>query len=446
MVRETPYRETHRPQFHFTARSGWLNDPNGLVFHDGEYHLFFQHNPTSVEWGNMTWGHAVSDDLVHWRQLDDAIRPYGGGTIFSGSAVVDHDNMSRLGSGSVPPLVAFFTHARPPFGQALAYSLDHGRTWSLHEGGRHVVENQGLDAGERDPKVFWHRPSAQWIMVLWVAHGKVRLFRSADLKHWRRASDFDADGFFECPDLFELDVDGEPGQRKWVLHDAALRYWLGTFDGTTFTPEAGPLQGDLGPHFYAAQTWNNVDRRCIQIAWMRGGRYPDMPFNQQMSFPCTLHLRRVGGRLQLCRWPVEEIKSLHATRFALRDVRLRPGDAPLRIAPGERHFDVEMEIHIDAGATASIIACGQTVHCSRSQQGHRLLSCDRSAELRSNDAKLRVRLLVDRTSVELFANGGALSMTSCVLPARTNGICLSALHGKVRVASLTLHRLRSVWD
>ncbi len=147
-----PYAERYRPQFHFSARENWLNDPNGCVFHDGEYHLFFQRNPAGLKWGNMTWGHAVSTDLVHWRELPKALEPYDDGTIFSGSAVVDPENTSGFGHPGLPPLVAAFTFAKKPFGQALAFSTDKGRSWSLHDGGRPVVPNQGLDESERDPK------------------------------------------------------------------------------------------------------------------------------------------------------------------------------------------------------------------------------------------------------------------------------------------------------
>jgi sucrose-6-phosphate hydrolase SacC (GH32 family) len=445
MLSEDLYRETHRPQFHFTARRGWLNDPNGLVFHDGEYHLFFQHNPASVEWGNMTWGHAVSDDLVRWRQLDNAIRPYGGGTIFSGSVVVDHGNSSELGRGNVAPLVALFTHARPPFGQALAYSLDRGRAWSLFESGRHVVGNQGLDAGERDPKVFWHEASRKWVMVLWVAHGKARLFHSDNLKEWRHASDFDGDGFFECPDLFEADVDGEPAQSKWVLHDAALRYWVGTFDGTTFRPEAGSLRGDLGGNFYAAQTWNNVDRRRIQIAWMRGGTYPGMPFNQQMSFPCTLSLRRTAAGLRLCRWPVREIEALYAQRFEWRDVAMGYGDnAPVGIEGSL--FDAEIDLRIASGSVG-VETPGPQIICSRLADGYRVSCGAENVHVSDFDGRLHLRLLVDRTSLEVFANRGEGSMSFCFLPgAGKNELNILCRGGSAVVQTLVLHHLRSIWE
>ena len=246
MPLETIYTEQYRPQFHFTARTNWLNDPNGCVFYDGEYHLFFQHNPTGLEWGNMTWGHAVSGDLIHWHQLPHALLPYGDGTIFSGSAVVDSANGSGLGSGSTGPLIATFTHARKPFGQAIASSTDRGRTWQLYAAGQHAVPNQGLAEDERDPKIFWHAASRHWIMVLWVCRNQIRFFKSADLLKWHATSDFVGDGFYECPDIFPLPVDGNRNDIKWILADAAFHYWVGDFDGQSFTAQEGPLRPEAG--------------------------------------------------------------------------------------------------------------------------------------------------------------------------------------------------------
>ena len=159
---DVAYSQSHRPQFHFTSRKNWLNDPNGLVYHDGEYHMFFQHNPLDVHWGNMTWGHAVSRDMVHWVQFPHAILPYDGGTIFSGTAAVDQDNTLGVRQGDVKTIVAAFTFAREPFGQSLAYSTDRGRTFRLWNQGKPVVPNNGYDAQERDPKIFWHEPSQKW--------------------------------------------------------------------------------------------------------------------------------------------------------------------------------------------------------------------------------------------------------------------------------------------
>jgi len=442
MPDNNPYAERYRPQFHFSARKNWLNDPNGCVFANGEYHLFFQHNPTGLQWGNMTWGHAVSADLVHWRQLPNAIAPYDNGTIYSGSAVMDLHNSSGFGKEGAPPLVAAFTHARNPFGQALAFSTDHGRTWSLHEGGRHVVPNQGLDDGERDPKVLWHPPSRRWVMALWVRMGLVRFFTSRDLKQWTHASDFSGDGFYECPDLFALPVDGNPRNVKWVLLDAAFDYWLGSFDGIRFVPEAGPLRGDFGANFYAAQTWNNTGRRVVQIGWMQKGEYPNMPFNQQMSFPCELSLRTTREGMRVCRMPVEEIKALHVGSDVISNRVLSAGEE----VPTGRHgdlFDITAEIDAPSDAAFGIRLHGLDIACV---DGH-IRCLGKEAPLAVHDQKVSLRILVDRTSIELYAQGGELCMSSCFLPLEEDTtICCHSDAGTIRVRKLVVNRLCSAWE
>jgi fructan beta-fructosidase len=431
--------ERYRPQFHFTSDRNWLNDPNGCVYYEGEYHLCFQHNPKATEWGNMTWGHALSPDLVHWQQLPDAIAPYGEGTIFSGTAVVDAANTSGFQEGEWKPLVALFTHTTKAAGQALAYSTDKGRTWKLSNEGRHVVPNQGLDAGERDPKVLWHAPTRKWVMVLWVKLGTARIFTSDNLKTWEHASDFEAPGFFECPDLFELAVDGNPKDRRWVIHDAAFSYWIGSFDGRSFKAAAGPYRGDVGSGFYAAQSWNNVPDRVVQIAWMRGGNYPGMPFNQQMSFPCELELRTTSEGVRLCRWPVKEISTLYAETVTIRDKTLKPGDNPLSGVKGEL-FDVEMTI-----VPGKCQEFGLRLHDQAVVWADGKLSCmGAAAPLPPVDGKVRLRLLVDRTSLEVFGNGGEVSISSCMLPKElTTEPDLYAKGGAARIEKIVVRKLRA---
>lgn len=441
---EPLYQETYRPQFHFTAARGWLNDPNGLVFHAGEYHLFFQHNPLGTEWGNMTWGHAVSRDLLRWQQLSNAIEPYDEGTIWSGSAVVDVTDTSGLARGGEPPLVAFFTHARRPFGQAMAYSLDRGRTFHLYGNGRHLVPNQGLSDDERDPQVLWYAPSRQWVMVLWVRQGAARFFVSHDLIHWEWASDFEAPGFFECPDLFELPVNGSQEERKWVLHDAALRYWVGEFDGCTFQAEEGPLQVEYGPHFYAAQTWDGTPGRRVQIAWMRGGVYPDMPFNQQMSCPCDLSLHHTPEGVRLFRYPVAEIERLRCDTLFEGGCILTPGDSPAFAVRGTL-LDIGCSIRVDTAAEIALRVYDQEVRYDT--RTGLLLCAGRQAPLAlAPDGTLSLRVLVDRTSLEVFGNGGAVSMAACFVPqAAETGVTLAGEGGAAEVERLSIYRLESIW-
>jgi fructan beta-fructosidase len=260
------YQEPFRPQFHFSPAKNWMNDPNGLVYYKGEYHLFYQHNPFGDTWGHMSWGHAVSRDLVHWEHLPVAIPEQGNEAIFSGSAVVDRHNTSGLGTRRNPPMVAIYTSAYPDDQQqSLAYSTDRGRTWTKYSG------NPVLDDADRefrDPKVFWYEPERKWVMVLAKAvQRKVAIYESKDLKSWRHLSDFGpanaVAGIWECPDLFQLPVDGDRRNKKWVMvvslnpgsiaGGSGTQYFVGDFDGTRFTadnvkpytPPAGEVYEDF---------------------------------------------------------------------------------------------------------------------------------------------------------------------------------------------------------
>ena len=442
MPRKAEFNERYRPQFHFTARENWLNDPNGCVYCDGVYHLFFQHNPKGRDWGNMSWGHAVSTDLVHWHQLANAIEPYDGGTIFSGSAVADTENRSGFGRGQAGPLVAAFTHARNPFGQAIAFSNDKGNTWELYGHGRHVVPNQGLDDSDRDPKILWHAASRKWIMVLWVQLGRVRFFTSGDLKQWRHAGDFIGEDFYECPDLFALPVDGNPHNVKWVLLDAAFKYWIGSFDGNHFLPEAGPFRGDFGGNFYAAQTWNNTGARIIQIGWMRGGEYPGMPFNQQMSFPCELAIRTTPAGIRLVRMPVATIENLRIGHDTVSNSTLHSGEE-LTIGKHWDLFDITAEIEMPPHAGFGIRLHELDISCANG----RIRCLGKEAPLSASTNVVSLRLLVDRTSIEVYVSRGEVCMSSCFLPSEkdTNVRCYAG-NDPIHVRSLTVHRLRSAWE
>jgi len=439
-----PYNETFRPRFHFTCRSGWLNDPNGLVYYRGEYHLFFQHNPQGTEWGNMTWGHAVSKDLLHWQQLPDAIEPYDGGMIFSGSAAVDGHNSAGLQDGPRKTMVALFTHACKPSGQALAYSCDKGRSWKLFNEGRHVLPNQGFDLQERDPRLLWHEQSGRWIMALWVKQDTARFFCSDDLKQWSFASDFTAPDFFECPDLFELPLIESPHIKKWILHDASFRYWIGSFDGITFSPESGPFRGDYGNNFYAAQTWNNVAGRKIQIAWMRDGIYPNMPFNQQMSFPCELTLGHTPAGMRIFRKPVAELNLLRDRILFNDGFILKEGINPLEGINGDV-FDIRCRFLPSSAAALVLKLYDQEI---RYHFKNRVLSASGChAPLMPVNGEIEMQVLVDRTSLELFGNGGEVSLSSCFVPqSPKTGLELLAENGAVEVKLFTVYKLKSIWN
>jgi fructan beta-fructosidase len=452
--REQPanlYDEVYRPQFHFSTATGWLNDPNGLVYYDGEYHLFFQHNPYGVTWGNMTWGHAVSPDLVHWKELDDAIHPDRLGTIFSGSAVVDRNNTTGFQTGEHKPIVCIYTSAGgtsqssqgQPFAQSIAYSNDRGRTWKKYDKNP-VLPN--VVGSNRDPKVVWHEPSRRWIMVLFLDKNDFGFFASADLKSWERLQTITVPGCGECPDFFEIAIDGE-ARKKWVFTAANDQYLVGDFDGRRFTPDAPtPRPGNWGKNYYAVQTYSDIpasDSRRIQIAWMKGGQYPGMPFNQQMSFPGELRLRRFPAGLRLCRTPIKEIELLHARQHRWTDLTLREGENPLQDIQGDL-FDIRVELE-SAGATDLAFRIrGESL--TWSAKDRKLSWQDSSAPLVTADGRLKLQILVDRTSFEVFANDGLVAMTGCFVPPSTDKtLRLHSSGGAAKIRSLEVFELRSAW-
>jgi len=444
---EKLYDERYRPQFHFSARKNWLNDPNGLVFYNGEYHLFFQHNPAGIQWGNMTWGHAVSPDLLHWKQLDNAILPDRLGTIYSGSAVVDWNNTAGFQTGKEKVLVAMYTAAEAngqKYVQCIAYSNDRGRTWTKYD------KNPVLPyiaPANRDPKLIWHAPTKQWIVALYLIGQDYALFTSPDLKSFTRLQNVPPFGNGECPDFYPMPVDGNSAQIKWVFSGANGRYVTGDFDGHKFvldTPHAQPM--DWGKNYYAAQTYSDIpvtDGRRIQIAWMAGGVFPRMPFNQQMSFPTELKLQRFPEGLRICRTPVREIELLHADPHEWHDLTVKPGDNPLAAVHGDL-FDIRAEIEPGAATAVGFNIRGHQVAYRIADQ--KLTCLGGTAAVPLANQRLSLQILVDRSSLEVFANNGYVAMTSCFVPDPKNqSLEFYALGGNAKLIHLQTFEIRSVW-
>jgi len=427
--------EALRPRFHFTARRGWLNDPNGLFFHAGTYHLFFQHDPDpgGRAGENMHWGHAVSTDLMEWTERPVALFPDAGfGQKYSGGAVVDRDNDSGLQEGSQPPILLFHTAVGPRgFVQCLAYSVDGGESFRQHDRNPLLPE---LVPGNRDPRVFRHDASRQWVMALWAEPG-FAFFGSRNLLDWNRLGDIP--GFYECPDCFPLSCIDDPGCRRWILVDGTGDYRIGDFDGVTFVPETPMLPGDCGPNFYATQTWTDLpDGRVVQIAWMRGGRHPGMPFSQQMSFPCELSLHRTPEGLRLHRWPVREIER---RRQASKTVKAGP--LPCRMAVPEDLLDVELRLDVGSAERLAIVLHGLAIEC---RPGPGIVAfAGREGRLPPDHGKIALRLLLDRTSLEIFGGDGALSMSACFLPdGQDRDLRIEAEGGPASLDSAIIHGLR----
>jgi sucrose-6-phosphate hydrolase SacC (GH32 family) len=444
------YDEKYRPQFHFTAAKNWLNDPNGMVFYDGEYHLFFQHNPGGIQSGNLSWGHAVSRDMLHWTQLSHAIRPDERGPIWSGSAVVDVGNTAGLQSGKEPPIVCFYTVAGgtsdiskdQPFTQSIAVSNDRGRTFEKYA--KNPVLGQIVN-GNRDPKVLWHAPSKQWVMALYIDGDRYALFGSPDLKKWTKLCDVVVPGSGECPDFFELPIDGNLSKTKWVFWGANGRYLLGSFDGKVFTPEAGPFDSHFGRNRYAAQTFSDIpktDGRRIQIAWMQGGDYPGMPFNQQMSIPAVLTLKTFTDGVRLCTEPVKEVEDLREKHHAWSG-KLAPGENPLAEISGEL-FDIRAVFEPGDAAAVGLKIRGAEIRYDAKEKKLSCMGASAPAEL--NGGRIGLRVLVDRSSIEIFTADGRVNMAFCFLPlSHERSIAAFAEGGAANVPALDVWELKSAW-
>lgn len=442
---ENLYAEALRPQFHFSARRGWNNDPNGLVHFGGEWHMFFQHNPYGWGWGNMHWGHAVSRDLVHWQERGEALYPDELGTMFSGSAVVDWRNTSGFGRDGQPPLVLIYTAAGGTdaqskgrdFTQCLAYSNDRGRTWTKFAGNPVLPQITG---GNRDPKVFWHEPTRRWVMALYVGRDKkhtIEFFNSPDLKEWKFLSAIE--GFFECPDLFELPVDGHAANRKWVLTAASSEYMIGAFDGATFTPETPKLPGHRGRGFYAAQTYSDApEGRRVMIGWLQAPS-PGMPFNQCMSLPLELALRGTADGPRLVWTPVRELAKLRKRTLSASGV----GSSHTFENAGEL-LEVHAAFTAKDGDVVHLNVRGATIDYDAAKQelivnGHR-------APAPSHDGTQRLTVFVDRTTIEVFASGGLVYVPMPFIPkASEKDVSVKAEGRSVQCSRLDAHEIGSAW-
>ncbi len=429
------YKEADRPRFHFTSRRGWLNDPNGLVW-DGQYHMFYQHNPYGWDWGNMHWGHATSPDLVHWTEQPEALRPrVFGDWCFSGSAVSDTKNTAKLGQKGFGAMVAAFTSTGR--GECIVYSNYRGSLFT------EIAENPVVKHAGRDPRLLWHAKSKQWVMAVYDetdGQRAIAFYSSPDLKTWTYLSKID--GFFECPDLYELPVEGSPSQSYWVLSAADGEYLLGSFDGKVFTPESREKKRLWHGNFYAAQTFSDTpDGRRIQVGWAQGIAFPGMPFNQQMTVPCVLSLRTTDEGPRLFAQPVKELKSLRTNVEEAQNVAIE-AKKPFSIKVPEEGADIELALEVDE-KTRLDLSIGRLTLAYDPKTGD-LSSGKLRAFSRSKDGALRLRILVDRRSVEIFANGGQSAM-SLPLSTKAERLAVSAQGGPARLKEIQVHALSSSW-
>ena len=453
------YREPGRPLLHYSPRRGASSDANGLVWFDGEWHLHYQHVPCNVTPGNQNcnwgWGHAVSRDLVTWEELPDTLWPDERGVAVSGSCVVDHHNSSGLGSPGRPPMVIFYTayggsnrlsHGRS-VDVCIVYSTDRGRTWRPHDGNP-VIGN--IDRGNRDAKVFWYQPGGHWVMVLYIHNDVHFILTSTDLLHWQFQSQ--VPGMHECPELFELPVQDEPGTSRWVFFGASCDYYLGAFDGTRFVPETDIIRfkytdGSL----YASQTFNNAPdgRRILVAKGQVSGLNPML--NSLITFPIELTLRRTDEGLRIHQNPVAELDRLRTGAVSGADGTIVSDDEPLSIQPAGRLLDIELELTPAGAGALTLEILGKEIRLDlrrmELQFHEELEDNDVRAPLAPVDGRLDLRLLVDTIFLEIFsARGRYYTPVRCALPQAAGAVRLRTAGGAVRVDRMRVHEMRSIWE
>jgi fructan beta-fructosidase len=493
------YHEQYRPQFHYSPPQQWMNDPNGMVYADRDYHLFFQYNPYANVWGPMHWGHAVSVDLVHWQNLPIALFPDAHGTIFSGSAVLDENNTSGFGSAENPPLVAVFTyhdHLQEnlnPVGfesQGIAYSLDQGRTWTKYEKNP-VLQNPGVH-DFRDPKVFWFAPRHRWIMTLAVGN-HVGFYSSADLKAWTHESDFGGQwgahgGVWECPDLIELPVAGDVARKSVLIVSvgtgapnggSGTQYFVGRFDGREFTLDGAapttPRWVDYGTDDYAGSTWSGATPgdRALFMGWMSNWEYakvvPTERWRSAMTVPRELALTRTSQGIELRSRPVAELAAL---RSGSHRVARRTSSASLNLTPDtqatpDTHasglWDLELRLDTRRAARVELVFSNsqnqRTVFRINNQD--RRYELDRTASgvvdfsprfatvqtapMVGKSPHVAVRALVDQSSIEIFINDGQTVFTAVVFPTTPYDKITLNSDQKVGIEESTVYTLQSIW-
>ena len=478
------YNEAHRPQIHFSPAAHWMNDPNGMVFFNNQYHLFYQYYPDGTVWGPMHWGHAVSKDLVHWEHLPIALYPDTLGYIFSGSAVADANNTSGFGKDGKTPLVAIFTHHDPKGekagtntfqNQSIAYSLDDGKTWTKYANNP-VIKNPGIK-DFRDPKVTWYEAGKKWIMTL-ATLDHITFYSSPDLKSWTKESEFGKvvgahGGVWECPDLFSLDYEG---QKIWILivnlnpggpnGGSATQYFTGQFDGNKFTPYQTDTRWlDYGPDEYAGVTWSNTDDRKIFLGWMSNWQYanvvPTNPWRSAMTVPRDLNIQKVGDKFMVASKPVSELETITEKPQTLENInaenynltektgKLR-GPARLQISADEiESFSIILSNSKDERVIIGYDKTSNNYFIDRTNSGkvvfEKGFAAKHTAPRFSEKNNFDFTLIIDNASVELFADNGLTVMTEIFFPNENySQVQLKSNPGFI-IESLQFSAMKRIW-
>ena len=473
------YTEKYRPQFHFSPAKNWCNDPNGLVYNNGTYHLFYQHNPFGNQWGHMTWAHATSKDLIHWKHMPIAIPEENGIMIFSGTCVVDKDNTSGFGKDGKIPMVAVYTGhiENKNQSQNIAYSLDDGITWKKYAKNP-VLDLQKVDF--RDPKIFWYEPKKYWVMnVMLPVEHVVQFYSSTNLKQWKYLSDFgpagDTSGVWECPDLTAVPIEGMPDKKKWVLQmsmNASMQYFVGEFDGEKFineNPTDKILRPDYGPDYYAAIVYNQLPASHLptSIGWVNNWNYandiPTTPWKSAMAIPRNLSVKKINSEWLVIQKPVSITNSLQKEIFKSAEIIVTDKN----ILP-VKSKQFELQVHMEPAANA---VCGLKIavgdnnyfeigynaatkifYIDRSKSGNiifndnfkKLLRFEKNIALKDN--KIHLQIFYDNSIAEIFVNGGEAVFTAQLFPNKgDNRIELFNIGLKSKFEKLQIWEMKSVW-
>jgi fructan beta-fructosidase len=429
------YTEELQPQLRFSQKVGWNNDTNGMVYYDGEWHVYFQHNPVGWNWGNMTWGHFVSTDLIHWRQLPNALFPstMAKGACFSGSAAVDITNTAGFQTGKEKVIIAALTDTGA--GEAIAYSNDRGRTFTWYEKNP-VVKHSG-----RDPKIIWYEPGKHWVMAVYdqsKEHGRnIAFYTSKDLKDWEVQSHLP--GYYECPEIFELPVDGDEDNTRWVVFAADAQYAIGKFDGKTFTPDQEGKHRVHYGSYYASQIFSNPpDGRKIQIGWARIAM-PGMPFNQAFTFPHRLTLRQTIDGIRMFATPIQEFAKLRKKKHSAGSADLT-AESPRTVAVSGELFEIRAEFAVGQVKTIGLDIGGNRV--AYDIPGNKL----NGANMKPVDGKVSMQVIVDRPMIEICGNDGRVYITSGRgTRGNVSAVKAFAEGGKARLIKLDVYELESIW-
>lgn len=476
-----PYHEAYRPQIHFSPKEHWTNDPNGMVYYKGTYHLFFQYYPNGTTWGPMHWGHAISKDLTHWKELPIGLYPDSLGYIFSGSAVVDSNNTSGFGKNGKIPLVAIFTHHDPKGEKAgkdnfqnesLAYSLDDGYTWIKYSGNP-VLKNPGIK-DFRDPKIMWYAKEKKWVMTL-ATLDHITFYSSTNLRDWKKESEFGKEvgahgGVWECPDLFPLKLNGKT---YWVLivnlnpggpnGGSATQYFVGKFDGNQFAPINNNTRWvDYGPDEYAGITWSNTGNRKIFLGWMSNWQYanqvPTKKWRNAMTLPRELALKQVGREILLASEIVKELAVIEQKPVNIneglskgKEIKNLPGQFLIKFNI-DKVNDYSIILSNDEGEKLIIgyDNANKKYYIDRTKSGKIDFNTGFAkisyAPRLTNTQTSNIELAVDVSSVELFADNGLTVMTSIFFPTRSfNHLQIKNSKG-VTIKNLKLLPLKSIWE